>query len=135
MGEERLVELAKRAFAADVGQPVAEVEAVLADPRLSLAAAGVAALLERRCVPIVRAVLDGQGAAPAERSATPALGLSEREVEVLGLLAEGLTDREIAERLCIGLRTAETHVARACRKLGARTRAGAAVKAVRLGLA
>ena len=60
MGEERLVAaLARRAFAADVGQPVAEVDSVLADPRLSLAAAGLAALLERRWVPIVRAVLDG----------------------------------------------------------------------------
>lgn len=58
--DERLVgHLAKRAFAADMGQPVAEVDAVLADPRLSLAAAGVAELLERRWVPIVRAVLDG----------------------------------------------------------------------------
>ena len=60
MDDERLVaKLAKRAFAADVDQPVAAVDAVIADPRLSLAAAGVSELLERRWAPIVRAVLGG----------------------------------------------------------------------------
>jgi DNA-binding NarL/FixJ family response regulator len=52
--------------------------------------------------------------------------LSRREDEVLGLLAEGLTDREIGERLVISSRTVETHVGAILRKLSVRNRAEAA---------
>lgn len=52
--------------------------------------------------------------------------LTEREGEVLGLLADGLTDREIAEKLGISPRTVETHVGAVLRKLGVRNRAQAA---------
>ncbi len=52
--------------------------------------------------------------------------LSAREVEVLRLLAEGLTDREIAEVLTISARTVETHVSSILHKLGVRNRAEAA---------
>ena len=55
--------------------------------------------------------------------------LSPRELEVLRLLAEGLTDREIGEALGISTRTVETHVGSVLRKLEARTRA-AAVRAL-----
>jgi DNA-binding NarL/FixJ family response regulator len=57
---------------------------------------------------------------------TPASGLSSREEEVLHLLAEGLTDREIAENLHISPRTVETHVSNVLHKLGVRNRAEAA---------
>ena len=53
-------------------------------------------------------------------------GLSHREFEVLGLLAEGLTDRRIGEALTISARTVETHVSSILHKLGARNRAEAA---------
>lgn len=53
-------------------------------------------------------------------------GLSQRESEVLGLLAEGLTDRRIGEALTISARTVETHVSSILHKLGARNRAEAA---------
>lgn len=53
-------------------------------------------------------------------------GVSAREEEVLALLAEGLTDREIAERLGISPRTVETHVGSLLNKLGVRNRAQAA---------
>ena len=52
--------------------------------------------------------------------------LSSREEEVLRLLSEGLTDREIADRLVISPRTVETHVGNVLRKLGVRNRAQAA---------
>ena len=52
--------------------------------------------------------------------------MSAREEEVLALLADGLTDREIAERLGISPRTVETHVGSLLSKLGVRNRAQAA---------
>jgi DNA-binding NarL/FixJ family response regulator len=53
-------------------------------------------------------------------------GISAREDEVLALLADGLTDREIADRLGISPRTVETHVGSLLNKLGVRNRAQAA---------
>lgn len=53
-------------------------------------------------------------------------GISAREEEVLAHLAEGLTDREIAERLGISPRTVETHVGSLLSKLGVRNRSQAA---------
>lgn len=58
-------------------------------------------------------------------------GLSVRESEVLALLAEGLTNREIAEALYIGRETVKTHVAEILRKLGVRSRTEAAAVAMR----
>ncbi len=52
--------------------------------------------------------------------------LSLREEQVLRLLADGLTDREIGDRLVISSRTVETHVGNLLRKLGVRNRAQAA---------
>ena len=62
------------------------------------------------------------------------LGLTRRETEVLGLVAEGLTNRQIAQRLFISDRTASVHVSNILTKLGVSNRAEAAVTAHRLGL-
>ncbi len=69
--------------------------------------------------------------ARSARSQTPAsdtIGgmLSSRERDVLRLLAEGMTDREIAAALAISPRTVESHVSSVLRKLGVRNRAEAA---------
>jgi DNA-binding NarL/FixJ family response regulator len=62
----------------------------------------------------------------AARSGGGLPGISAREGEVLAHLAEGMTDREIAERLGISPRTVETHVGSLLSKLGVRNRAQAA---------
>lgn len=60
--------------------------------------------------------------------------LTPRETETLQLLSEGLSNRQIAERLGIGERTAKFHVNSILAKLGALTRTEAVVLAARLGL-
>lgn len=61
--------------------------------------------------------------------------LTPREREILGLLVQGFTDREIGEKLFISPRTAQSHVARLFRKLDVHSRAEAVAKAIRRGLA
>ena len=69
------------------------------------------------------------GQAPADRAE-----LSEREVQVVRLLAEGLSNRAIAETLFLSEATVKTHLVRVYRKLGAENRAAAVSEAVRRGL-
>jgi len=69
------------------------------------------------------------GPAPAELEE-----LTEREREVVGLVALGLSNDEIAERLVISSATAKTHVSRAMMKVGARDRAQLVVLAYQSGL-
>jgi len=61
-------------------------------------------------------------------------GLTAREHDVLALVAEGLTNRQIADRLFISQRTAGVHVSHILSKLGARNRMVAARTAQQLGL-
>jgi DNA-binding NarL/FixJ family response regulator len=66
--------------------------------------------------------------------ATALEGLTEREREVMSLVAEGLSNDEIARRLFVSPATAKTHVSRAMVKLGARDRAQLVVLAYESGL-
>jgi DNA-binding NarL/FixJ family response regulator len=69
-----------------------------------------------------------------ERAAERAAGLSGREREVIGLIATGATNREIAERLYLSPHTVKEHTSTIYRKLGVRNRAEAVKKAQRLGM-
>ena len=72
---------------------------------------------------------------PAREPSNDGIGeLSEREQEVLRLVADGLSDSEIAERLVLSPHTVHRHVANIRRKLGLRSRSAAAAAAARAGL-
>lgn len=95
----------------------------------------------------VRSVFDGQavfdadiasrllsgrpGAVPVEQ---PAESLSDRELDVLTLMARGHGNKEIARELWIGESTVKTHVSHILRKLGRTDRTAAVVAAVRAGI-
>jgi DNA-binding CsgD family transcriptional regulator len=64
----------------------------------------------------------GGAATPAIRSAARPLPVSAREREVAGLVAAGLSNREIADQLTVSVRTVEGHIYRACIKLDAADR-------------
>ena len=81
----------------------------------------------------VNAVLDAAGLATPRR-VHPA-GLTDREVEVLGLLAHGFLIKQIGRRLGISTKTASRHVQNIYPKIGVSTRAAAAVFAMQHGLA
>ncbi len=74
--------------------------------------------------------------APTPRSSSlpPADELTPREMEVLRLVAEGLSNRAIAQRLGISEHTVKFHVNAILAKLGAQSRTDAVVRATRLGL-
>lgn len=68
------------------------------------------------------------------RRASPPAGLTEREVEVLVLIARGLTTKEVAVRLGISAKTADHHIQHIYAKIGVTTRGAAALFAVQAGL-
>jgi DNA-binding NarL/FixJ family response regulator len=97
----------------------------------------VAAAGEALLAPSVTRRLIAAFARPSAPAPVPVAGLSEltpREVEVLTLLAEGLSNAEIAARLFVGEATVKTHVARILTKLGVRDRVQAVIAAFRSGL-
>ena len=82
---------------------------------------------------VVDAVLWGAGHRSRRRTAGPA-GLTAREVEVLGLLAHGLTSTEIAQRLFISAKTVRNHLEHVYLKVGVTNRTGAMLFALERGI-
>jgi DNA-binding NarL/FixJ family response regulator len=105
-------------------------------PRTATADQIIAAVLAVAAGLTVREASDA-GATIHTRSALPSQShptLTGREVEILGLLAEGLGNKTIAARLGISEHTVKTHVTSVFAKLEVSTRAEAVANAIRLGL-
>ena len=81
-----------------------------------------------------RTFVHGVAATAAAAPEPPAPPLSPRERQVLALLAHGHTNREVADRLSLSVKTVETHRARLSDKLGLRSRADLVRLAIDLGL-
>jgi len=96
--------------------------------RLGVAAVRHAVLRDRhaRGLPVPRGPRAASRANPA--------GLTAREIEVLGLLADGLSYAEVAERLILSEKTVGHHVSALLRKLGEPTRSRAVAAARRRGI-
>jgi DNA-binding NarL/FixJ family response regulator len=118
----------------------AAAEAALRDARDGAVTLGAATLLESIETVARHARIDlVPGSLPAvegmrDRPSGPASVLTGRERDVLGLVAEGHTNREIGDRLFISEKTVSVHVSNAMAKLGALFRYEAAATAERLGL-
>jgi DNA-binding NarL/FixJ family response regulator len=108
-----------------------------APPEQLIAGIRVVAAGEALLAPAItrRLIEDFSRARPARAETPPGLDeLTPRELEVLGLLARGLSNAEIAEALIVGETTVKTHVARVLMKLGLRDRVQAVVLAYESGL-
>lgn len=82
---------------------------------------------------VVRALLDTHDAPAPRRGAWPK-GLSDREVQILVLVARGRTNKEIARETGLSPKTVQHHVAHVYEKVGLQSRAGAAIFAAEAGL-
>jgi DNA-binding NarL/FixJ family response regulator len=101
-------------------------------------AAGAAGFVSKDCsapeiARVVRMAGDGMDVF-MDSPGSDAPRLTDREREILGLIAEGATNREIAEALFLSPHTIKEHTSTLYRKLGARNRADAVQRAQRLGL-
>lgn len=104
-------------------------------------AAGAAAVVSKtraasHILDTMRDLLDASGRdspTPPKRDAT-LTDLTRREIEVLGLIAEGATGNEIARRLAIAPTTTRNHTQNILRKLDATSQLDAVLKAAKLGL-
>jgi DNA-binding NarL/FixJ family response regulator len=109
-----------------------------APPEELVAGIGVVARGDALLAPSItkRLIQEFARATPAAPPAPPpAVGeLTARELEVLVLLADGLSNAEIAAKLFVGEATVKTHVARVLMKLGVRDRVQAVIVAFRAGL-
>jgi DNA-binding CsgD family transcriptional regulator len=115
--------LLAHAFAREAREPaIAEAERALA---------GLEELGAARDADVAAAFLRSLGVKAARIGPKRLGGLTRREQEVLELLAEGLSNPEIAQRLFLSRKTVEHHVARILAKLGVRSRGEAAAHALR----
>jgi DNA-binding NarL/FixJ family response regulator len=89
------------------------------------AAAGGLAVFDAQVHATLLAAASAPSAPAPAASAPPPDGLTQREVEILGLIARGLTNPEIAAQLFLSNHTVKTHISRIFAKTGSRDRAAA----------
>jgi DNA-binding CsgD family transcriptional regulator/tetratricopeptide (TPR) repeat protein len=134
-------QLAYGRFLAERGRPgdIERARAMLAAAESAATAcgmAGVAAAASEATATAASAASAGQaGAGPEPLAARPVAGLTPRELAILPLLAEGLTNREIGDQLHISQHTAANHLRAILLKTGCANRTEAAAWALRRGLA
>jgi len=97
-----------------IGYLLKDVSAEELARAIHLAYAGKPALAPEAAEVLMQATRQSEGA--------PAVALTERELEVLRLLVEGLNNQQISERLVVSLSTAKSHVSNLLSKLGVATR-------------
>jgi DNA-binding CsgD family transcriptional regulator len=102
---------------------------LLSSAQRTATALGATALLDDVAALARYARLSLEAAEADPPAAAPPMGLTPREAEVLALLAEGLTNREIGHRLFVTPKTVGTHVGHIFEKLGVHTRVEAASRA------
>ena len=127
----------------DEGKPMANMLRLVKQRKLAVNTVYVDTLLagiedtplpaptERLTAHVPHPAIAGQSAKNQDLLIDP---LSDREIEVLQLVAEGLSNREIAEQLYITVGTAKTHTINIYRKLDVRSRTQAVARAQELGL-
>jgi DNA-binding CsgD family transcriptional regulator/tetratricopeptide (TPR) repeat protein len=115
--------------------PLRAAAASAANVGAALIADDVAALARRARIELAEPDQPAAEAAEPEDSPVARIGLTQRELEVLLLVAEGHTNRAIGETLFMSEKTASVHVSRILAKLGVGGRVEAAAVAHRLGLA
>lgn len=124
------------------GAPYQEADALAESPHADDLLEALAILDRLGAMPLarqVRAELRARGVrsiprGPAGTTRRNPEGLTDRQLGVLVLLAEGLTNAEIAERLVVSVRTVDSHVAAILMKLDVTTRQDAVLAARRLGM-
>ena len=90
-------------------------------------------VIEQVLVPVGQPNPAGQAFVPDEKKRDD-LGITRRELEILGLVAQGMSNREIAGQLFVSENTVKTHCSRAFDKLGAKRRTQAVQFGKELGL-
>ena len=124
-------------YGEDLGR---EMAAMMPDARCFVADGATSSIRVAQTALAMRDFLGvGPEPQPSAPGQTPAsdlhgLPLTDRETEILRLVASGLTNKAIADRLVLSIRTVETHVARIYAKLGVSTRVQATSIAISRGL-
>ena len=114
-----------------VVEPSVEIYALLVAALFAGVGLWLGRALTRRPPDVIVKEVPASGPFTVDEARVAEMGITPRELEILGLIASGLSNREIAERLFVSENTVKTHSSRLFDKLGARRR----TQAVQIGRA